>query len=72
MRHADIRTTMNTYGDVVTGQESEALSRIAAMTFDKQLTRRTENKDMLGWEMGIENPSKPRFNNIERDGLHVY
>jgi hypothetical protein len=29
MRHTDIRTTMNVYGDVITNQESEALGKIA-------------------------------------------
>jgi integrase len=29
MRHTDIRTTMNVYGDVITNQESEALAKIA-------------------------------------------
>ncbi len=31
MRHADIRTTMNVYGDVITNQESEALAKIARL-----------------------------------------
>lgn len=31
MRHADIRTTMNIYGDVVTNQESEAHSKIVGL-----------------------------------------
>ena len=31
MRHADIRTTMNVYGDVITNQESEALPRSRAL-----------------------------------------
>jgi len=38
MRHSDIRTTMNVYGDVITQQESEALSQISALTFGKQHT----------------------------------
>ena len=32
MRHTDIRTTMNVYGDVITNQESEALGKIARLT----------------------------------------
>lgn len=32
MRHTDIRTTMNVYGDVITNQESEALAKIAHLT----------------------------------------
>jgi integrase len=32
MRHTDIRTTMNVYGDVITNQESEALAKIARLT----------------------------------------
>jgi integrase len=31
MRHADIRTTLNVYGDVVTSQESEAHSKIVGL-----------------------------------------
>jgi len=31
MRHTDIRTTMNVYGDVITNQESEALAKIGAL-----------------------------------------
>jgi Phage integrase family len=61
MRHADIRTTMNLYGDVVTQQESEALSRIAALTFNKQHTRKTgELKKMRYWGGRWEsNPQRP-------------
>jgi integrase len=33
MRHTDIRTTMNVYGDVITNQESEALAKIARLAF---------------------------------------
>jgi integrase len=44
MRHSDIRTTMNVYGDVVTTQESEALSKISALTFRKQHTNGTQGK----------------------------
>jgi integrase len=31
MRHTDIRTTMNVYGDVITNQESKALAKIARL-----------------------------------------
>jgi integrase len=31
MRHTDIRTTMNVYGDVITNAESEALAKIARL-----------------------------------------
>lgn len=31
MRHSDIRTTMNTYGDVVTDQESQAHSKVVGL-----------------------------------------
>jgi len=31
MRHTDIRTIMNVYGDVITNQESEALAKIAGL-----------------------------------------
>ena len=35
MRHADIRTTMNIYGDVVTSQESEAHSKVVGLALSK-------------------------------------
>jgi integrase len=31
MRHADIRTTMNVYGDVVTDEMSQAASKVAGL-----------------------------------------
>jgi integrase len=34
MRHADIRTTMNTYGDVVTDEMSRAASKVAALALN--------------------------------------
>ena len=34
--HADIGTTMNGYGDVVTDEKSEALTKIAALTLGQQ------------------------------------
>jgi hypothetical protein len=38
-RHADIRTTMNVYGDFVTKEESEALAQISSFTLGKQHAR---------------------------------
>ena len=35
MRHADIRTTMNTYGDVVTDELVQAGNKIAALAIQK-------------------------------------
>ncbi len=35
MRHADIRTTMNVYGDVVTDEMRQAQSKIAQMALAK-------------------------------------
>ena len=35
MRHADIRTTMNVYGDVVTNQELEAHSKVVKLAIAK-------------------------------------
>jgi integrase len=34
MRHADIRTTMNTYGDVVTDEMQEAASKVAGLALN--------------------------------------
>jgi len=34
MRHADIRTTMNTYGDVVTDEMSRAASKVAGLALN--------------------------------------
>jgi integrase len=36
MRHADIRTTMNTYGDVVTDQMVSAASKVADLAFNSR------------------------------------
>jgi integrase len=35
MRHADIRTTMNIYGDVVTAKESHAAEDVSKMAFQQ-------------------------------------
>ncbi|MGA6985098.1 MAG: site-specific integrase [Terriglobales bacterium] len=35
MRHADIRTTMNTYGDVVTDEMSRAASKVAGLALNR-------------------------------------
>jgi len=35
MRHADIRTTMNTYGDVVTDEMSVASSKVTDLALGK-------------------------------------
>ena len=36
MRHADIRTTMNTYGDVVTDEMQEASGKVARLFGDQR------------------------------------
>jgi integrase len=36
MRHSDIRTTMNVYGDVVTDEMQRAHSKVVALAFDRQ------------------------------------
>jgi integrase len=38
MRHADIRTTMNTYGDVVTDEMARAASKVAELAFNSRWT----------------------------------
>jgi integrase len=35
MRHADIRTTMNTYGDVVTDEMAEAHGKVVRMVLPR-------------------------------------
>lgn len=35
MRHADIRTTMNTYGEVVTDEMSQAASKVAELALNR-------------------------------------
>jgi hypothetical protein len=40
MRHADIRTTMNTYGDVVTDELVQASGKVAALAVQRQGTGR--------------------------------
>jgi integrase len=34
MRHADIRTTMNIYGDIVTDEMSQAASKVAGLALN--------------------------------------
>jgi integrase len=41
MRHADIRTTMNTYGDVVTNEMAEAQAKVAELAVNSTQTART-------------------------------
>jgi integrase len=41
MRHADIRTTMNTYGDVVTDEMAKANSKVAGMALTDRASDRT-------------------------------
>jgi integrase len=36
MRHSDIRTTMNVYGDVVTDEMQRAHSKVVALALDRQ------------------------------------
>jgi integrase len=40
MRHADIRTTMNTYGDVVTDEMARAASKVAGLALNGTETAR--------------------------------
>jgi hypothetical protein len=40
MRHTDIRTTMNLYGDVVTDEMTTAGSKVAQLAFRAQTERR--------------------------------
>ena len=40
MRHADIRTTMNTYGEVVTDEMSQAASKVAGLALNRAQTER--------------------------------
>ena len=40
MRHADIRTTMNTYGDVVTDEMAQANSKVAGMALTDRVSDR--------------------------------
>jgi integrase len=40
MRHADIRTTMNTYGEVVTDEMEQAASKVAELALDRAQTER--------------------------------
>jgi hypothetical protein len=40
IRHADIRTTMNVYGDIVTDEMSEAASKVAGLALNGAQTER--------------------------------
>jgi hypothetical protein len=37
MRHSDIRTTMNTYGDVVTDEKAQAHSEVVGLAFNSKV-----------------------------------
>ncbi|HYL11719.1 MAG TPA: hypothetical protein VEV41_01695 [Terriglobales bacterium] len=39
MRHSDIRTTMNIYGDVVDGRIDQALEKVSGLAFSANSTR---------------------------------
>ena len=41
MRNADIRTMMNTYGDVVTNEMAEAQAKVAELAVNSTQTART-------------------------------
>jgi hypothetical protein len=41
MRHADIRTTMNIYGDVVTDEMAQAAQKVAALELNGRETAGT-------------------------------
>ena len=40
VRHADIRTTMNTYGEVVTDEMSQAATKVAGLALNGAQTER--------------------------------
>jgi hypothetical protein len=40
MRHADIRTTMNTYGEVVTDEMSQDASKVAGLALNRAQAER--------------------------------
>jgi integrase len=44
MRHSDIRTTMNTYGDVVTDEMSEAHSKVVGLALSRTNGLQTDCK----------------------------
>jgi hypothetical protein len=58
MRHADIRTTFNIYGDVVTDEMTTASQRVAQITFrgNGAQTERSESKptEKLATQVGLE------------------
>ena len=43
MRHADIRTTMNTYGDVVTDEMAQAEGKVARLALNGTQTALTHS-----------------------------
>lgn len=45
MRHSDIRTTMNVYGDVVDGRMKEAHSKVAALVFTSTAPEKDSPED---------------------------
>ena len=45
MRHSDIRTTMNVYGDVVDDQTKEAHGKVVALVFGDRSPRKQVAKE---------------------------
>jgi hypothetical protein len=49
MRHTDIRTTMNLYGDVVTDEMAQANSKVAGLALNGRLNSRCGAKLLKIW-----------------------
>ena len=53
MRHADIRTTMNTYGDVVTDEMAVACGKVACLAINGTETARDYTLSPLFWRKRV-------------------
>jgi integrase len=53
MRHADIRTTMNVYGDVVTDEMSKAHSKVVSLALNGTETARTPSQVVENWRKRV-------------------
>ena len=49
MRHSDIRTTMNVYGDLVDNRMKEAHSKVAALVFTSTAPEKGDPKSAKTW-----------------------
>jgi hypothetical protein len=74
MRHGDIRTTMNIYGDVVTDEMQQAHSKVVGLASPQRSANRAQGQlSALKWRkrVGVEQTPQCTYNNLERGRWHL-